>query len=221
MATRIPPIAARIPRRLGALLVPALLVLSSASASAGVVVAFGGASGPGLVSMSFNNLGTPSPGNDNVVGTSPNWIAVNQKAFGSVGYIDMVFVVVDSGAAPITEYVLTEGVDNGTGIDWTDYHLQLGFGTGAGFVPSGPGDGLDFDAPDYDSPFDFAPFTTVNPGEDGVDAYGGTFPTGAFHVISFPFDVPNGITEFTIRQYPTISPTPTEATTWGRVKSLY
>jgi len=221
MATSLSAFAFRIPRRSGVLLVPALLVLLAGPASAGVVTAFGGASGPGLISMSFNNFDTPSPGNDNVVGTSPNYMSVNQKAYGSVGYIDMVFSVTDSGATPVTEYQFTEGVSNGSGVDWTDYHLQLGFGTGASFVPSGSGDGLDFDAPDYDSPFDFSPFTTVTPGEDGVDAYGGVFPFGAFFVLSFPVDVPNGITEFTIRQYPTISATPTEATTWGRLKSLY
>ena len=204
----------------GLLLLVALLGLPAAPASAGVVTAFGGASGPGLASMSFNNLGSPSIGNDDVAGPSPNWIAVNQKAFGAVGYIDMVFIVEDFGV-PTTEYILSEGVHNGTGIDWTDYHIELGFGTGASFVPSAPGDGLDFDAPDYNSPVVFAPFTTLIVNEDTIDAMDGLVPNGTFHVWGFPIDVPNGITEFTIRQYPTIAPVPTAPTTWGHLKRLY
>jgi hypothetical protein len=202
------------------LIVALFLITCTAAAPAGEVVAFGGASGPGLDSMSFNNLGTPAPGNDNVGGTSPNWIAVHQKAYDAVDYIDMVFIVVDSGL-PTTEYVLSEGVHNGTGIDWTDYHLELGFGTGAGFVISPPGDGLDFDAPDLDSPYVFAPFTSVTVGEDTLDAVGGSFPNGTFMVLSFPIDVPAGINEFTVRQWPTIDTVPNDVSTWGGVKALY
>ncbi len=204
----------------GLLLVAAAVLVPAAPASAQVVSAFGGASGPGLVSMSFNNLATPSPGNDDVAGDSPNWIAVNQKAFGSVDYIDMVFIVDDTGI-PTTEYIFSEGVHNGTGIDWTDYHLELGFGTGAGFVPSSPGDGLDFDSPDMNSTYDFGPFGSLSIGEDTIDAVGGPFLDGSFHFIIFPIDVPSGISEFTVRQYPTIAPVPTVPTSWGQIKALY
>jgi hypothetical protein len=117
--------------------------------------------------------------------------------------------------------VLSEGVHNGTGIDWTDYHLELGFGTGAGFVISPPGDGLDFDAPDLDSPYVFAPFTSVTVGEDTLDAVGGSFPNGTFMVLSFPIDVPAGINEFTVRQWPTIDTVPNDVSTWGGVKALF
>lgn len=207
-------------RRLRALLPAACLLAAAAAAPshAGEIVAFAGVSGPGLASMSFNNLGTPSPGNDDVSGASPNWLAVNQKAYDTVGYIDMVFTVVDEGG--VSEYIFTEGVHNGTSEPWTDYHLELGFGTGASFVTSPPGDGLDFDSPDQNSPFDFAPFTSLVIGEDTVDAEGGIFPIGNFHVFTFPIDVPDGITEFTIRQWPTISPVPTDRTTWGRLKAI-
>lgn len=110
---------------------------------------------------------------------------------------------------------------NGTGVDWTDYHVELGFGTGAGFVISPPGDGLDFDAPDVDSPMQFSPFTTVVIGEDTIDAFDGIVPIGGFNVFEFSIDVPNGITEFTVRQYPTTAPVPVKAATWGRIKALY
>ncbi len=202
------------------LIVAFALLVAATPSSAAIVTAFGGASGPGLASMSFNNLGTPSPGNDDFAGTSPNWIAVNQKAYDTVGYIDMVFIVLDDGSLT-TEYILTEGVSNDTGIDWTDYHLELGFGTGTSFVISPPGDGLDFDWPDQNSPFVFTPFTTVNVNEDTIDCFGGVILAGSFYNFGFSIDVPEGITEFTVRQWPTIGPVPTEVRTWGNIKSLY
>jgi hypothetical protein len=71
-------------------------------------------------------------------------------------------------------------------------------------VPSPAGDGLDFDSPDYNSPASFAPFTTVVVSEDDIDAYDGLITSPSF---TFPFvfniDVPDGITAFTVQQYPT------------------
>ncbi|MDJ0786792.1 MAG: hypothetical protein QNK05_08275 [Myxococcota bacterium] len=194
-------------RSLRSLCTLALLALPLALptvSQAAFVDAFLGASGPGLDTMSFNDLGTPTPFDDNAVGTSPNFIRVNQKAYDQVDYIDMVFSVIDDGIGT-TEYNVVEGVFNGTGIPWTDYHLELGFGVGAGFVISPAGDGLDFDAPDFDSPTAFAPFTSVTFGEDTIDAIGGVFVPGGFHEFEFNIDVPDGVSEFTIRQYPTIA----------------
>ncbi|MBU1073473.1 hypothetical protein KKG45_09530, partial [bacterium] len=136
------PIAAAICRISGILfLIAAVLCSPGDSARASVIIAFDGASGPGLDSMSFNSVVTPNIGNDDVVGASPNWISINQKAFAVVDYIDMVFSVEDFGV-PATEYILTEGVFNGTAEDWIGYQVVLGFGTGAGFVQSTLGDGL-------------------------------------------------------------------------------
>lgn len=189
-------------------------------AAAQVVSSFDGASGPGLASMSFNNIYTPSPGNDDVAGASDNWMAVHQKDYDVVDYIDMVFSVDDVGM-PTSEYIFTEGVNNGTGVNWTDYHLELGFGVGGDFVISPPGDGLDFDAPDENSPYDFPPFATVVVGEDTIDCYDGIVAPGGFYNFGFPIDVPSTISTFTIRQWPTISPVATEASSFGRVKALY
>ena len=201
-------------------MVLSILSLSVVPAMAGIIPAFGGASGPGLASMSYNNQETPSPGNDDFVGASPNWIGVHQKAYDSIDYIDFLFIVEDYGVTP-TEYILTEGVHNGTGVEWTDYHIELGYGVGGDFVLSGPGDGLDFDAPDQNSPYAFLPFTTLTIGEDTIDAVDGIFPNGAFFVMTFPIDVPNGITEFTVRQYPTVAPVSTEKRTWDSIKAMY
>jgi hypothetical protein len=207
-------------RTLPILLAAALLCGSLGPASASVIVEFVGASGPGLASMSFNNLGTPAAGNDDFVGESPNWLSVNQKAYDQLDYIDMVFRVEDFGV-PATEYIFTEGVHNGTGQTWTDYHMELGFGVGAGFVVSPPGDGLDFDAPDYNSPFFFVPFGTVTVGEDTIDCVDGFVPDGSFNVWAFTIDVPEGNYEFTIRQWPTTDAVPVDPTGWSHLKAMF
>jgi len=200
--------AATVLRPAGCVLVAASLLLGPHEVHAGIVTDDPPpnpvASGPGLGTMSYNDTTTVSPGNDNVPGPSDNFLQVAQKAFDFVDFIDMVFDVTDLGTGT-TEYELQEGVFNGTGVPWTDYHVVLGFGTGASFVPSGPGDGLDFDAPDFDSPYDFGPFTSLTIAEDTIDADGGVFPDFTFINFRFPLDVPDGISEFTIRQLPTIS----------------
>lgn len=184
--------------------------LTSVHAQAGTVEAFLGVSGDGLASMSFNNIfPVDGPNNDDVVGPTNNLIHVHQKAYDRIGVIDMEFAVANSGG--VTEYLFREGVDNSTGIPWTDYHLQLGFGTGADFVPSPAGDGLDFDAPDYNSTLNMAPFTTIVVGEDDIDAYDGVFPHLSFTNFEFTIDVPDGIERFTVRQYPTIAEVPEPA----------
>ena len=171
------------------------------------------ASGPGLASMSYNNTTNAAPANDDVGGASTNVLAINQKAFNAVDFIDIFFTVNDSSGT--TEYLVTEGVFNGTGVTWTDFHLVLGFGTGALFNPSGPGDGLDFDSPDFNSPASFAPFTSVTVLEDTIDVSGGSVSDGQFVNYGFSIDVPDGITDFTIRQLPTISVViPLPASAW-------
>jgi hypothetical protein len=154
------------------------------------------------------------PNNDNVVGASPNGILVTQKDFFGVnGVADIVFSVIDSGGT--TEYAVAEGVSNSSGVAWDQYRIELGFGEGVGFVASTPGDGLDFDTPDEDSPFDFSAFfsTPALAGEDVILATGGLFPYLAFTTPLFQFsiDVPDGIDSFTLRQIPIAVPEPVSA----------
>ena len=151
------------------------------------------------------------PNNDDVVGPSPNTILVTQKAIFGIGPVDIEFTVMDSGGT--TEYTMIEGPSNGTGIPWSSYRMELGFGVGSAFVPSPSGDGLDFDAPDFNSPPDFSGsgfFTTVLESEDVLVASGGIFPVGGFPTPEYRFniDVPDGITSFTIRQQPVAVPEP-------------
>ena len=137
------------------------------------------------------------------VGVSPNEIRILQKDYIGIGPIDIEFTVVPSGG--VTEYSFTEGVQNSSGFDWAGYCMQLGFGTGADFVPSTAGDGLDFDAPDYDSPVSLgpyagAPFPTVAVTEDLIDASGGVqFDFMYAEPFLFHIDVPDGISSFTLR----------------------
>jgi hypothetical protein len=156
-----------------------------------------------------------SPNNDNVVGDSDNEIYILQKDYFGIGPVDIVIDVINSGGT--TEYIVIEGVQNSTGLDWDGYHIELGFGTGGSFVKSTPGDGLDFDGPDYDSTADFNPggffFPTVTrPTEDDLVASGGIQPDFAYAGnFIFHVDVPDGISQFTIRQSPLPVPEPGSA----------
>ena len=177
---------------------------------AGQIMGFSWSSG--IASVAGEPVDPPvAPNNDNVVGASPNEIVVTQKDFYGVnGVADIVFSVIDSGGT--TEYLFIEGVSNSSGIPWDTYRIELGFGEGVDFVPSTPGDGLDFDTPDEDSPRDFSVFfpTSSLPNEDTILAEGGIFPYLAFTTPPFRFtvDVPDGIDSFTIRQIPGPVPEP-------------
>jgi hypothetical protein len=197
-----------------------LMAVFSGSALASTITAFGGASGPGLASVSFNSVTTPAAGNDDVVGASTNVISINQKSFGLDLYIDMVFLVTDVGVST-TEYLLNESVFNGSGVDWIGYQVRLGYGTGASFVPVTLGDGLDFDAPDFNSAISFPPFSLGAFDHGVINAVSATVSAGQSVNFSFAIDVPNTITEFTVRQEPRSAPVSNDGSSWGRVRSLY
>jgi hypothetical protein len=174
----------------------------------------------GIASVAGEPVDPPTAiNNDGDTGDSPNLIEVLQKDYTDYGVVDLVFSVIDSGG--VTEYAVIEGVSNNTGSTWGSYHVELGFGNGVGFTKSDPGDGLDFDAGTYDSTADFNPggffFPTVNrPSEDDIIATGGTMPDTAYAGnFVFHVDVPDGITEFTIRQSPLPVPEPSSAALLG------
>ncbi len=188
----------------------AVLAFSSVGTlEAGEIISYTWSSGIGSVAA-VTIVSPPNPINDDVAGLSPNTLIVDQKDYIGIGPIDIEFTVVPTGGT--TEYVIVEGVSNGTGLDFSQYQIQLGFGMGAGFVLSTPGDGLDFDAPDFNSPVSFAAFfpSFTNIGGNEILATGGIFPNGAFTTPFFNFhiDVPDGISTFTLRQFPTAVPEP-------------
>ncbi len=170
----------------------------------------------GVASVAGTTVNPPTdPNNDNVAGTSPNLFFLTQKNYVGIGPVDLVFGVSDTGGT--TEYDFVEGVANSTGLDWGSYHLELGYGIAGDFVKSTSIDGLDFDSPDFDSPVDFNPspgiFPTAVVTEDDIYASGGVMPTGTFAgYFEFHIDVPDGITEFTLRQSPVAVPEPS---TWA------
>lgn len=192
------------------LLLAAALALTGGAASAGEITGFSWTSG--VASIAGISVPPPTnPNNDNWVGPSPNLVEILQKHYIGLGPIDIEFTVAPSGGT--TEYHFREGVQNSTGLDWTTYCMQLGYGTGADFTLSPAGDGLDFDAPDYDSPVSFSPygasgpFPTVVVGEDLIEASGGV-QSGYAEPFFFSIDVPDGITSFTLRQLPKDNPVP-------------
>jgi PEP-CTERM motif len=170
------------------------------------------ASGPGLGTVAVPAIITMSPANDNVVvaGVADNNIFVPIKRFDHTGPIDIVFSVApDNG---VTEYNVYESVDNNTGANWLGYKMTLGFGTGATFVQSPLGDGLDFDAPFYDTPPTSSIMPVVAKSEDVLRYSGGVHSSGA-ESYQFRLDVPNlsatgALATFTIRQEPLFTPEP-------------
>lgn len=150
--------------------------------------------------------------NDDFDGVNTNVLSILQKDYTAVGPVDIILTVINSGGT--TEYTVVEGVQNNTGVDWTGYRIELGFGSGAGFIPSTPGDGLDFDTPAPSSAVDFNPgpgWPTVTAlSEDELVASGATISDLTYvGNIIFHVDVPDGISTFTIRQQPIAVPEPT------------
>ena len=188
-----------------------LSLLAAPATLAGEITGFSWSSGIASVA-GVTIIPAPAPNNDNIVGPSPNELVITQKDYTTPGPVDIVFTVNPTGG--VTEYTILEGVSNSTGLDFIEYRMILGFGTGSGFVQSTPGDGLDFDFPDNDLPPDFSTFfSTVTASEDVLIATGGVFPAGAFSTPPFQFaiDVPDTFAEFTLRQVPREVPEPASA----------
>jgi hypothetical protein len=203
-------------RRAGiATLVVGVAALSAAPVLAGIITAPPApiAVGPGLGTVAVPAIITVNPNNDNVPNPQlgDNNIFVPIKRFDHVGGIDIEFFVQPSDG--VTEYKVFESVDNNTGVPWSSYRMVLGYGLGANFQPSGPGDGLDFDIPHMDTPATSSVMPIVGrPNEDTLVFSGGVHGTGA-ESYQFRIDVPdvptvNFFSRFTIRQIPIAVPEP-------------
>ncbi len=185
----------------------AVLLIQPLHAQAGVISSVNSVSGTGLGTVNIPAILTINPNNDNQVGggSEDNNITVPIKRFDHAGYIDIEFNVTASDG--VTEYQVSETLDNNTGIDWSQYTMVLGFGTGANFVMSASGDGLDFDAPFYDALPTSGAFSNVSLSEDILVYSNGVHGSG-FEIYTLRIDVPDGITQFTLRQFPTLVPEP-------------
>jgi len=199
----------RVSRTAGRLFFPlavAMLCLPL-TARAGRIDSVNSISGPGLGTVNIPLISTVNVNNDNQTGggIADNNITVPIKRFDNIGYIDIEFNV--SGTGGVTEYKITESVDNDTGIFWNAYTMVLGFGTGIDFDPSPAGDGLDFDAPLYDLLPTSGAFGAVATSEDMLVFSGGVHNL-ALQLYTLRIDVPDDIVRFTLRQYPTAVPEP-------------
>ena len=156
--------------------------------------------------------GTANNDNDDAVGSAPG--APNSlfilNGVTAIDTFDTVFVVGATGG--VSEYRAQVNAVNFTGVAWTSYRLELGFGTGASFVRSTDTDALDFDFPHMDpapsNTLDFAgptAFATVVHGPDTLDFSGGTVPATGHLYMRFALDVPDVGTPtgtFTLRGIP-------------------
>jgi hypothetical protein len=207
---------------LGYVVMVSMIVLGSATrASGGIITAATLFSLPGFSTGSLGPVGaTPSPNNDNAIGPSPNTIPYS-IVYNTFGMAEFEFAVAASGGT--TEYLFsTPGllpVVNNTGIPWTDYHFELGFGTGSGFVRSSATDQLDFDMPDADPSPTATIFAVLNHQTDTIDWSGGIVPSIGSVRFMFAVDVPDGldtvnpygVSRFTLRQTPTAAAIPEPA----------
>ena len=163
-------------------------------------------SGPGMGDVFNVFVITSNPNNDNApIPNLDNNIEVQTKRFDFSNYIDIEFSVAQSMG--VTEYRISESVDNNTGSDWSRYNMYLGFGTGAGFTLSSAGDGLDFDTPDNDTPPSSGAFLTISrPNEDTLEFSNGLHSSGVEPYL-FRIDVPDllsRVNKFTLRQVPIV-----------------
>jgi hypothetical protein len=198
--------------------------LAVSGARAGMVTDVRTITGPGLGAVSFS-LSTSQVNDDDVVDPSPNIINLF-KRYDRTDIIDVEFVVRNTGGT--TEYFHPEIVLNNTRDFWHDYHFELGFGTGANFIPSTEFDFLDFDQPYPPRPVPTSSVFTVRSqpeAPDVIDWSGGVVPPGGIVAFTDSIDVPDAnariprpfyIIEnnrvvgyyFTLRQFPTGVPEP-------------
>ena len=195
-------------RTVGTFLGAACLMLGAAvvPAWAGNITNYGTILLPGFSTGTFGGVG----------GTTMPTAITNTVFFNAqgIGNLDIEYVVADSGG--LTEYFFTDNFLNNTGQPWTHFRFELGFGTGAGFVRSGAGDGLAFDTPDRVPAPTSSVFQALSHDEDVIGWTGGSVPTIGSVRFSLVVDVPDnlssfhpgGLNRFTIRQAQNVIPEP-------------
>lgn len=182
-------------------------VLAAAGIALGALAGGGGAAAGQITNLS---IVTPAPNNDDVAGTANANLVEVTGFVGSLAPGDLVFVVRNSGGT--TEYRLSAILNNDTGTSWSGFRLELGFGTGAGFVPVGPLGVVDFDLPERDPGPTGGAFPVLDHGAGSLTWSGGIVPPIVDNPFTFSIDVgdlvaaagmaPEGGYEFTLRQTP-------------------
>ena len=153
-----------------------------------------------------------APNNDNAIGFSPNDFFLTQKDYHAIGPVDLTFDVVNSGG--MTEYSIREGVAtapacrgvhtiSNSDTASTPHLLNRRLVTvSISISPITIRLSYSMDPPGFYFP------TAAHTTEDDIVAGGGVMPSGGFATFRFSVDVPDGITQFTVRQSPIASPEP-------------
>jgi hypothetical protein len=192
-------------------------MLTAAAADAGAAVITG--IGTTITNNQSGSIGPVggvpvAPNNDNTSGDSANVVASNFFMKNTLP-MDFEFKIENSGGT--TEYRFTPSffnIDFAGAITWTQFSFELGFGTGAGFVRSGAGDGLDFD---FGDPSAFSPmFASVEHKADSLFFSGGSVgsikPAAFFFAVDLPDNLqkfnPYELNYFTLRITPNGTPAP-------------
>jgi hypothetical protein len=180
-----------------------------------------------ILDYSVNGFAAPvstrALNNDNVVSGNPNSIALPGTpgpgiSVTSLNPIDIVFDMQSSQGT--TEYFVDELLTNNTGVAWSGFNMQIGFGTGANFqidglVNSPLLNNPDFDAPNYDPTPTSSGFSqlTTNPNE--LTWSGGSVPANGINFLGlgFSLDTPDDLlgnvtSAFTLREIPIPVPEP-------------
>ena len=182
------------------------------SAQAAVITSVTTTSLPGASTASIGPVGaTPAPNNDNATAGSPNTVPYSVFFNGALGPLLVEFAANNSGGT--TEYRFTQTFVNNTGLVWTGFVFELGYGLGAGFTPSGATDGLDFDWPDADPTPTASLFSVLAHQSDRIEWSGGNVPSVGVLTLTFAIDVPDNlaafnpaqVNRFTIRQTPIVA----------------
>ena len=188
------------------------MALFGPNAHAGTITGVDNVVGSGLGNVQGLLLISNQPNNDNSPNASgENAVGYDEVVFDQIGEIDIVFSVADSGGT--TEYSAIFSTFNFTADGWAGFQLELGFGTGDTFQPVATGTGLDFDTPDMDPAAESVIFSGVTHAENVISFENGSMPFGFVDAILFAVDVPDGITEFTLRQTPVRQPVTHEVPT--------
>ncbi len=200
-----------------AFLIPTLSFAGTISSSVPMIILSG--SGNSQVNFPVGVI-TTNANNDNDSGAnSSNNLSVSTQVLVNDSIIDLVFNVEPSSGT--TEYTFKFFIDNNTNVDWSEFTFELGFGTGASFQRlsslSNISTTLDFDTPNRDPGVTSTIFSNVTHDSDRILFSNGTHSSGAVNYeihLDIP-DLPNGQTDFTLRQFATEIPEPSSLTLFG------
>ncbi|NOY44352.1 MAG: VPLPA-CTERM sorting domain-containing protein [Deltaproteobacteria bacterium] len=170
----------------------------------------------GSLSGNEISIATGEANNDDFTGTgtdNPNRVTI-EKAFTSIGYLDVMFSVQDSDG--VTEYFFSETVANQSGSPWTDYHIELWvYDSQGNLVPSSDFDFLDFNTGSSGADPDPVPtsgaFLDLTHGGNEILWENGELADAETATFTFSIDVPDGVNAFVLRQRPSVTVVPEPA----------